>query len=389
MNIRRRASGYTLIELLVSSSIASVLLVGMGSSIYIASQAFEADEAAPAEIAQADETLAQVLRDAQQATSVSELTATSATFTVPDRNGDGAEETIRYAWSGTPGEPLTYQYNGGPVQNIAEDVQHFEMTYLSRFMEGSTVTGELLFVSGAGGTDPPSTEEQQRIDLIETWGYTVTIVRHTASDGEFNTAIANSHVVFISGEASWALVGPKLNNLTIGIVNEQYDLAVSLGFCADTRTRGDDTINIVDNSHYITSTFSNGAIVVLNNDQILMAVDDGEGYAADMQTLARFDGGGDRPSLVLLDEGDTDYNGRTVNNRRVMLPWGAVAFDFSQLNADGQTIMQRSIEWAAEPAMSQAQQAQSGGSEESLWGGSGGDTSLESGGGSWFDSWLN
>ncbi len=37
----------------------------------------------------------------------------------------------------------------------------------------------------------------------------------------------------------------------------------------------------------------------------------------------------------------------TAAGRRVMVPWGDAGFDFASLNADGHTIMQRSIEWAA------------------------------------------
>lgn len=39
-------------------------------------------------------------------------------------------ETIRYAWSGTPGDPLTRQVDGGLAAVIAEDVQNLDLGYL-------------------------------------------------------------------------------------------------------------------------------------------------------------------------------------------------------------------------------------------------------------------
>jgi hypothetical protein len=48
---------------------------------------------------------------------------------VPDRTGDGNPETIRYAWSGTVGAPLTRQYNGGTAATIIDSVQALSFTY--------------------------------------------------------------------------------------------------------------------------------------------------------------------------------------------------------------------------------------------------------------------
>lgn len=80
-----------------------------------------------------------LLADLERATGFTERTATSATFTVPDRNGDGRPETLRYAWSGTPGAPLTLQMNGGTIQNLATNVQQFQLTYRTRLVAAPVV----------------------------------------------------------------------------------------------------------------------------------------------------------------------------------------------------------------------------------------------------------
>ena len=58
------------------------------------------------------------------------MTPNAITFDVADRNhGDPGPETITYAWAGTPGDPLTRQYNGGTIVNLQEDVQEFDLRY--------------------------------------------------------------------------------------------------------------------------------------------------------------------------------------------------------------------------------------------------------------------
>ena len=53
------------------------------------------------------------------------------------------------------------------------------------------------------------------------------------------------------------------------------------------------------------------------------------------------------PGLALLETGAELYGGGFAAGRRVQVPWAQGSFDINALNADGQTIMQRAIEWAA------------------------------------------
>jgi hypothetical protein len=66
------------------------------------------------------------------ALSITQQTATTLTFTVPDRNGDNVAETISYSWDGVSGHPLTRQYNGGALLSIADNVTSFNLGYLTR-----------------------------------------------------------------------------------------------------------------------------------------------------------------------------------------------------------------------------------------------------------------
>ena len=61
------------------------------------------------------------------------------TFTVADRTGDSAADTIRYAWSGVAGDPLTRQINAGTAVTVAANVQSLQLSYDSRSASGQTL----------------------------------------------------------------------------------------------------------------------------------------------------------------------------------------------------------------------------------------------------------
>ena len=119
--------GYTLLELVVASAGATFLIVGLASSVYIASQAVDPSSSPGNATIQGDSALSDLMADLRLATSFSETTPTAITFSVPDRDNDTNPETIRYAWSGTPGDPLTRQYNGGAAAVVVENVHDFSL----------------------------------------------------------------------------------------------------------------------------------------------------------------------------------------------------------------------------------------------------------------------
>ena len=120
-------TAYTLVELVVSIAVTGILMAGLTSTLFVASRGVSVE--GPSRATLTGSSAAQdVLGDLQQSIAFTERTATAATFTVADRDGDAAPETIRYAWSGTPGDPLTRQCDG-LVVNLIEDVQEFQLGY--------------------------------------------------------------------------------------------------------------------------------------------------------------------------------------------------------------------------------------------------------------------
>lgn len=125
----RPRRGFTLIELTVSLAILSILLVGIGSSIVLASHALPDNDSPLIKSVEAGTTLDQIATELETALIIAERSQTSLAFTVPDRDGDGISERIRYAWTGIAGDPLTRQYNSQPEVPILADVNRFNLVF--------------------------------------------------------------------------------------------------------------------------------------------------------------------------------------------------------------------------------------------------------------------
>ena len=139
---RRRARGFSLMEAVVSIGVTTTLMGGMVSVMSIASMASYNNIEATENTYQARDTVSQITTDISLAESFTERTSTTAAFKVPDRNGDGLSESIRYTWSGGTGGTLTRQYNGGTVVTIAENVHHFNLGYITKVVQAAEPEAE-------------------------------------------------------------------------------------------------------------------------------------------------------------------------------------------------------------------------------------------------------
>lgn len=162
--VYQRQRAVTLVELTVSVAVMAVLIGGLASAVALASRALP-DEQSPNSVTldgyYAAEQIAGELFCAQTFT---ERSSTTVEFTVADRDPliNPGPEMIRYAWSGTPGDPLTRQYNAGTPANIVEDVHEFTLTYdittqtETTIEEGTTWSDEieLAYFDGWPGITP-------------------------------------------------------------------------------------------------------------------------------------------------------------------------------------------------------------------------------------------
>lgn len=345
----RSRSAYTLIEMMVSMGTSVVLLAGLGSSIFLAGEALNGQSQGTRRT-DGTEILNGINADISHAVRFTERTATSVTFEVPDRNGDLANETIRYHWTGAPNKLLEYTFNGGPPTVLASNVEAFNLSYLTRFMEAGVAPGGspglkvLLVVSS---DTSPNAQELTRKAQMETWGFVVSLIDDSASQSEFDTAVASNDVAYVPITVTEGSLGTKLRNAAIGVVNEHVDLIDEFGFAAGGDKPNGTDVEILDTNHYVTETFSTGPLTILSTSQKLLAV--GNSPSTDLTILGEFDQTGANPGcMVALAAGGSLEGGGNAAARRFLVPWaGETAFDVNTLTQDGRTIMKRSIEWAS------------------------------------------
>jgi prepilin-type N-terminal cleavage/methylation domain-containing protein len=124
--------GYTLVELILAMIVAALLMAGMASALVVAGRAADTATGDATAIVDTRQALDRVAADLNHATGFVSQSATAVTFTVPDRDGNKVAETICYSWSGTAGDPLTWDYNSSGPKTIATGVESFNLTYLAR-----------------------------------------------------------------------------------------------------------------------------------------------------------------------------------------------------------------------------------------------------------------
>jgi hypothetical protein len=146
----------TLAELSVSLAVIATLMVATGSIMVLTGRAV-AITAAQASEYRVDDLVATMASEQRMALAITDRTATSVTFTVADRDGDGVPETIRYTYDATTKE-LTRTVNANPPVVVARDVTRFAMTPTLKTQsvaapvpDVESMTDDLLY-SHEGGT---------------------------------------------------------------------------------------------------------------------------------------------------------------------------------------------------------------------------------------------
>jgi hypothetical protein len=144
------------VEAVLSLAIISIISLACMSvtSLMARSAAASADSGTAGTSAEARDAMDQITRDLKTATSITERSATAIGVSVPDRNGDGSAESIRYAWAGV-GSPITRQYNGGAVVSIVASARNFNLAFLDKTVVAPPVP-----------TPPPSSPTESTEQLL-------------------------------------------------------------------------------------------------------------------------------------------------------------------------------------------------------------------------------
>ncbi len=181
-------------------------------------------------------------------------------------------------------------------------------------------------------------------DLFIDWGYNVTLINDDENQATYDSALADHDVAYISDSVNTNVLGNKLSSTSKGVVNEKGRQNVYQGTSNNYGSGVGDSINIIDNSHYITAPFLTGVlpIYMAPMDQLTATGD----LASGLQTLANVSG---LPGLVLVDTGGVLADGITpAPGRRVMLPLGSennTNFNWKYINNNGRLIIQRALQW--------------------------------------------
>ena len=190
----------------------------------------------------------------------------------------------------------------------------------------------------------PTAQELARQALIESWDFHVPLISDHASQAEFAAAAAEVDACYISVAIAANELGTKLSTVSIGVVNANPLLLDDLGFSSGAAFYVRLSVaDVVDNTHFITSTFATGTLTLSTSDQWFVQVT--SGLASGAEVLATIDNG--KSSLFVFVSGAQLVGGTPAPGRRVQLLWGDPSFDLNALTEDAQTIMKRAIEWAA------------------------------------------
>lgn len=218
-----------------------------------------------------------------------------------------------------------------------------EVKLATQYPSNTVVDGanRLLFVveNPSGLT---SQESLRQAKFVE-WGYSVDLIDDNDPQSAYDAALADNDVAYVSEEALSTNVSTKLKDFVIGVVSDESYLTQELGLSSDSNTvYGVSNLNIIDTSHDITSDFNVGLTAILD-------VGDSGGIltgalSPGLRVLGQW---GAQKALAVLSAGGPIYNGGFATGRRVQLPWSGSSFDFSSVNDNGHTIMERAVEWAS------------------------------------------
>lgn len=192
----------------------------------------------------------------------------------------------------------------------------------------------------------PDAQDSARKTLIESFNYRVRLIDDDAPHFTFDQAQVDVKAIYVSLQSNSAGLGTRLRNASVGIVNEHGGLAADLGLSANSNvTAARNSINVLDNSHYLTAPWPLGSIAITHSNQPMIIL--GGQKAPGLRILADALPSTSAQILSLVESGAGLYGGDTAPARRVQLPWGAPGFDINALDNNGKGLMSRALAWAS------------------------------------------
>ena len=189
-------------------------------------------------------------------------------------------------------------------------------------------------------------DELAKKALFESWGYTVNLISQWDVAWNYNNLAADNDVAYVSesvDDTAWGLAS-GLAASTIGVVNEEGAINDDLGTSGSYSYNVGKDMDVIDNSHYITSLFPAGRLPIYSAS--MEGLQTTGTMATDLQSLGNFNS---MTGLAVVETGGLLADGSSIAaGRRVMLPIGrSGSFSLDYLNNNGRLIVQRALEWGA------------------------------------------
>lgn len=269
-----------------------------------------------------------------------------------DRDGDGVIGTISNDGN-TASDPLvngtriwaTKSVVSGTttISGYSSNAEAQRLVQVSLIPPSTGNIGTILMV--VLNTASLDSGEAARKAQFESWGYVVNTINGSASQATYDAAVLASSTVYICETVTSTDVGTKLTNATIGVIDEEAALSDEFGFSSGMTTFSDNRVDIINNTHYITSVFSTGNRTFFSAAQPVRYL---SGTLGGFTTLGR-QPSTTNPTFAVMERGDTLTPAGTAAGRRVYLPFGNTGLNVFQASADAATCTQRCIEWTLLP----------------------------------------
>src|SRR3954469_70333 len=181
---------------------------------------------------------------------------------------------------------------------------------------------------------------------LESAGWTVNTLWDGDTQANYDAAIANNDVVYITSDIAPTDVGTKLRTCPIGVINEPVAFMDDVGLCtAAGTTTSVSSLSISNNTHYITNSFSTGFFSMGSISYPTAQRGGTTATGAGLATASLIN------SLIAVDIGGTLANtinsNSTASGRRVQMPVPLGVVDTSTFTSNFNTLLWKLVLWAA------------------------------------------
>ncbi|MEZ5227840.1 MAG: FG-GAP-like repeat-containing protein [Acidimicrobiales bacterium] len=203
----------------------------------------------------------------------------------------------------------------------------------------------LVMVTPTG--DFTSGDDSAKRTFFESLGWTVSAIDDSAGAAAFTAAASANDVMFVSDTINDVAHEAKVRDADIGVVAEKFgSKGIYLFGTPNEDFTNQTTMTVVDNTHFITEPFATGSLTIYSAaDDVNYWLGTITALPSGVQVLADSPTNTEHQALYVAETGATLYSANVAPNRRVFIPSDAALY--SVWTADYQTIIERSLLWAA------------------------------------------